>query len=514
VTVTGNSIDRDDPYRSTAPRGRAGFGALVRSEGTKFGTVRGWPVGLLVAALVTVLIGVVSAMGSRSVCTGPNGGPCAAHIPPLGPDGSAVTDSFTFVHQELSGDGSLTVRVASLSGQDTPAEPWAKAGIIVKENTDQGSPYVAILLTGGHGIRLQHNYTGDVAGPGAAPDMPRWLRLTRAGATVTGLVSKDGSHWDQVGTATLTGATGALPIGLFVTSPDHVETVQRFGGTESNGNATLATAAFDHVAGQGLGGGWQVEQIGAGGPGGPAPGFTRSDGTFTLSGSGDIAPAIAGPRPNTGERSLIGVFAGLIVLMVIGTLFITSEYRRGLIRTTIAATPGRVSVLLAKAVVLGGVTFGTGLLASAVSYWVVGAIARGNGKYLLPVSGLTELRVIVGTAGLLAVSSVLALAVGTVLRRAAGAVATTTVLVVLPYILSIASVLPAGAANWLLRLTPAAGFAVQQSTPAYPQVDSAYLPSAGYFPLAPWAGFAVLCGWALLAVALAAVTLRRRDVSG
>ena len=56
--------------------------------------------------------------------------------------------------------------------------------------------------------------------------------------------------------------------------------------------------------------------------------------------------------------------------------------------------------------------------------------------------------------------------------------------------------LPAGAADWLLRVTPAAGFAVQQSHPRYPQVAAAYTPTNGYYPLAPWAGFAVLCAWA------------------
>jgi hypothetical protein len=33
----------------------------------------------------------------------------------------------------------------------------------------------------------------------------------------------------------------------------------------------------------------------------------------------------------------------------------------------------------------------------------------------------------------------------------------------------------------------------------------------GYFPLAPWAGFGVLCLWAALALCLATVLLRRRD---
>ena len=83
---------------------------------------------------------------------------------------------------------------------------------------------------------------------------------------------------------------------------------------------------------------------------------------------------------------------------------------------------------------------------------------------------------------------------------------------VLPYILAVvAPVLPAGPADWVLRVTPAAAFAVQQSAPQYAQVSSAYTPFNGYYPLAPWAGFAVLCGYAALALALAIFLLRQRD---
>jgi ABC-type transport system involved in multi-copper enzyme maturation permease subunit len=121
---------------------------------------------------------------------------------------------------------------------------------------------------------------------------------------------------------------------------------------------------------------------------------------------------------------------------------------------------------------------------------------------------------VVGTAALVAVVAVLALAVGTMLRRSAAAVTLVIVAIVLPYLLGVVSVLPAAAADWVLRITPAAAFAVQQAVPQYSQVTAQYSPRAGggYFPLAPWAGFAVLCGWAALAVALAVVLLRRRDV--
>jgi len=43
--------------------------------------------------------------------------------------------------------------------------------------------------------------------------------------------------------------------------------------------------------------------------------------------------------------------------------------------------------------------------------------------------------------------------------------------------------LPAdGLSQWLLRVTPATGFAVQQTLIEYPQVVAHHAPSAGYFP--------------------------------
>jgi ABC-type transport system involved in multi-copper enzyme maturation permease subunit len=98
-----------------------------------------------------------------------------------------------------------------------------------------------------------------------------------------------------------------------------------------------------------------------------------------------------------------------------------------------------------------------------------------------------------------------------VLRRSAAAVTTGLGLVLLPWIRAMAAGLPAGPAQWLLRVTPAAGFAIQQSIPEYPQVGGFYAPATGYYPLAPWAGFTVLCVWTALALALAFVLIRRRD---
>ena len=232
-----------------------------------------------------------------------------------------------------------------------------------------------------------------------------------------------------------------------------------------------------------------------------------------MSGSGDIAP-IPGGTAAAGrgiESTLAGTFAGLIVAIVLGALFITAEYRRGLTHTTLAASPQRGRLLAAKAVVIASVAFGAGLVASAIALPLGEHILRANGNYIYAASLHTELRVVLGTAALFALTAVLGLAVGVMLRRSAGAVTLAIALVVLPYLLAVASVLPASAGTWLLRLTPAAAFAVQQSLVRYPQVSYAYTPANGYLPLAPWAGLLVLCAYTAVALGLAFTLLRRRD---
>ena len=533
------------PYRPGTQAGRDQFTQLLRAEWTKFRTVRGWVIGMVVAALVTVVLGLLITGGGSNTCQssptspGQSGAACLPHIP-LGPGGQAVTDQFYFVRQPLTGNGSITVRVTSLTGLYTNSnaqtaqagqgltkgvEPWSKAGVIIKASTRPGSAYAAMMITGSNGVRMQYDYTHDTAGlPGAvSAASPRWLRLTRSGDTITGYDSADGTHWTQVGTARLAGLPSTAQAGLFTSSPDHTTVVsQSLGGGTNSGGPTMATAVFDHASlpGPSPGGAWTGDAVGGKAAGGAASsglqGFHQASGRFTVSGSGDIAPLIYNPAgsgfpTSTIEQGLVGAFAGLIAVVVVAVMFITAEYRRGMIRTTLAASPRRGRVLAAKAIVAGAVTFVAGLAAAIVTVPLGNRLAHAKGSYVLPVTSLTELRVIAGTAALLAVAAVLALAIGTALRRSAGAVTAVIMVIVLPYILGTAAVLPVGAENWLLRVTPAAAFAIQQSMPQYPQVTAGYTPTAGYFPLAPWAGLAVLCAWAALALGLALYLLRRRD---
>jgi ABC-type transport system involved in multi-copper enzyme maturation permease subunit len=522
--VTAGIVTPQDSGQETAPDA---FTQLLRAEWTKFRSVRAWVTAMIAASLVTVGLGLLIVSGS--VCSvgpfpgHPQADACSA---PLGPGGVAVTDSFYFVHQPLTGNGSLTVRVTALTGvvlnSGAPGlQPWSKAGIIVKQNQRPGSAYAAMLVTGGHGVRMQYDYTHDVAGPAGpvSAASPRWLRLLRSGDTLTGFESADGTRWTRVGAATLPGLPATVQAGLFATSPP---VVQQSSAVEAGSGDTRATATFDHVSltegGHRSTGarGWTGTDVGL--PPGPlgagqAGGFQRAGGAFTVAGSGDIAPSVMPQGVGTPiSITLIGAFAGLIAIIVVATGFITAEYRRGLIRVTLAASPRRGRVLAAKAIVIGSVTFVAGLASAAAAIPLGERVLRQHGNFIAPVPALTELRVIVGTALLLAVAAVLALAVGVVLRRSAAAVTTVIALIVLPYLLAVASpALPAGPADWLLRVTPAAAFAIESTSTRYPQVSNNYLPFFGYYPLGPWAGLAVLCGYAAAALALASVLLRRRD---
>lgn len=518
-------IGETTPVRGTRMAGHDGFAQLLRSEWVKFWTVRAWVVSLVLAAVLTA--GVTLALANAS---GSNGA-----LPDVvtGPGGVAVNDSFYFMHRTLAGNGDITVRVTSLAdgafpglGEGTLAtQPWAKAGIILKDGTQAGSAYAAVMATPGHGVRMQYDFTHDTAGlPGAVSvSSPRWLRLVRSGDTVTGYDSADGSHWTMIGSGTLAGPGSSVQAGLFVASP----------WVSQNGNelVTQASARFDDLS---LQGGWSAGEWGqcevaasylGGGVKGVARGCvqttaqgirigseTQSGGTFAVAGTGDISPYV--PAVDILGGVFKGTLAGLVALIALGGVFISSEYRRGVIRTTFAGSPRRGRVILAKAAVIGTVAFAASLAGAAIALAITGPELRSNGwtSPIYPLVSLgtgTGLRIVAGTAVLLALAAVFALAVAVILRRGAGAITVGIALFVGPLLVAAAVGRPAGA--FLLRVTPAAAFSVQQGVQRYPQSNAVCLASHGCYPLAPWNGVAVLAIWTVAALVASWYVVSRRD---
>jgi len=457
---------------------------LLRREWSAFRRP-GRLVALIAAALAVVGLGLLYAVSSRADC----GGPCP--VVPVAADGSVVSDKFWFVHRDLGREGSITVQLTSMTGTITYPPPnhdqivpglvpWAKAGIIVKDGVRRGSTYAALMMTGSQGVHFQHDYKYDVAG--SAGSSPRWLRLTRSGDTITGADSVDGRQWHTVGTATLTGLPDTAQVGLFATSPGDL-TVD---GAIQQVRFTQTVGVFDHITVAGGAGAWRSEAVGEMNQTDwekhhHADGSEEKDGVVTVSGTGDIGP-VAEDGAFGPESTLPGLLIALIIVLI-------SAARYG--ARTVAARP----VLAARAAVVGTATFVAGLVAVGVTVPVGVAILRGNGFTVQSVSALTGVGVVVGVAAVLGLCAVFAFGLGVWLRRGWAAILIGLALVAVPYAVTVVPLLPDSAAEWLLRLTPAAGFAVKQTIVEYSQVTAHYAPSAGYFPLPWWAGLGVLCAY-------------------
>lgn len=466
--------------------GKDGFGQVLRGEWTKFRTVRSTAICMVIMFGLTLLLSLfVSSVGSTNANEGPQ-----------------FSDELHFVHQPLSGDGTVIARVAS---QD-PSHEWAKAGIMIKAGTAHGSAYAAIMVTPGHGVRLQSTFDTDIAGSAGAA--PRWLKITRVGGMVTGFESADGRDWRQVGAVTVGSLPGTVEVGPFVSSPFAFTTIKTGGGSETRAFPTTGKARFDNITAPSTR--WTDDDVANPDPDlrlGQPGSSTEDSGTFTVTGSGDVAGyGIASWRgPGDDDivvNSLTGVQIGLMAVVALGVLFATSEYKTGTIRTTFAASPRRGRVLAAKAIIVGGAVFLVGLVASVTAFLVTQPLLRSNGYQppAYPHPSLTDgpvLRAVVGTALFLAVLALLSLAIGMIRRRTVGAIIVVLVLIIVPQILQ--PVVSLDVQLWMNRLTPTAGLAIQQTRERF---DNA---------IDPWAGFAVLCAWAAAALGIAVWQLRKRD---
>jgi ABC-type transport system involved in multi-copper enzyme maturation permease subunit len=467
-------------YRSTMSgstmSGSATFGGLLRSEWTKLRSVRRWALAMGAVVVLTVLVALLSAVGSSRVHSGGGGqeGLRRAMVD------SSVQDGGEFARRTLAGEGSVVARVVE---QDDSHE-WAKAGLMVRASDGHGDSYVALVLTPGHGVRLLAKDAEEIAGRGGGA--PRWLRLDRDGPVVTGFESADGADWRRVGSVEVDDLPEQVLVGLYTGSASEIVVQRQFGGESVDSRLTAGRASFDEVRVSGRGADTWTTRDGR---------ESDVDGVVTLTGAGDLGPDLM--AEDVTNMTLAGILVGLIAMVAVAVLFVTTEYRRGLVLLTFSASPRRGRVLAAKALVLGAAALVTGVVAGLAAYLVTTPIQESKG---IPVRSLGDpevLRAVLGTGPLLAVIAVFSLAVATLFRRTTPTVSVVLLLLLVPQV--VATGLPVSVAGWLDRLTPAAGFALQQTMVRY---DTA---------IGPWAGFAVLCGYAAVALALAGWRLRRRD---
>jgi ABC-type transport system involved in multi-copper enzyme maturation permease subunit len=131
-------------------------------------------------------------------------------------------------------------------------------------------------------------------------------------------------------------------------------------------------------------------------------------------------------------QSLRGLFLAQIAIGVLGVLVISAEYATGLIRTTLTAVPQRRTLLAAKGLVFGAVAAVVSVISALGAFFVGQAVL--DRKHLgVSLGDPHVLRAVLGAGVYLLVIGLLGLAIGAIVRRTAGAIATLfAVVLVLP----------------------------------------------------------------------------------
>lgn len=225
---------------------------------------------------------------------------------------------------------------------------------------------------------------------------------------------------------------------------------------------------------------------------------------FTASVDAADCPAPQGCHEDTTKLTLSGTWLGQAAVVVLAALVITNEHATRMIQTTLAATPRRAVVLLAKAAVVAGVVLAAAVLGVAGSLLTGRFFLEGNGFTAangyppLSLGSEPTLRAASGTVLYLVLVGLLSLGAGALLRDTAG---TITAVLTLFYIAPLA-VQFVGDPQWRERLekaAPSAGMAVQATR----DLDR--------LPIGPWAGLGVLAAYAAGALLAGGAAFIRRD---
>jgi ABC-2 type transport system permease protein len=200
---------------------------------------------------------------------------------------------------------------------------------------------------------------------------------------------------------------------------------------------------------------------------------------------------------NAVATSLTGTFFAAVPFGVLGALMVSGEYTTGMIRASLTAVPRRLPVLWAKLVVFAGITFVAALAASFASFFLGQALLSGH-HLNVAITAPDALRSVIGAALYATVAGLIGVALGALFRNTAAAIATFAgVFFVIP---PLTHLLPASVSSHLAPYLPSnAGDVIWGGG------------SDLLHPLSPWTGFALLCGYAVVIIGVAAWRLRRAD---
>jgi ABC-2 type transport system permease protein len=205
------------------------------------------------------------------------------------------------------------------------------------------------------------------------------------------------------------------------------------------------------------------------------------------------------PREQANFNALDHVFAGVqlaqLAIGVLGVLVITAEYSTGMIRASMTAVPKRLPVLWGKALVFAATTAALMIPAVFIAFFVGNAIlSRHHINIAFTHPGVP--RAVIGAGLYLVVVGLFALGLGTIVRNTAGGIALFAgIMFVIPPLLN---VLPS---NWNNAISPYLPLSAGE----------AIMSLSSWHGRSPWAGLGLFFFYALAALAIGAVLLRRRD---
>lgn len=204
-------------------------------------------------------------------------------------------------------------------------------------------------------------------------------------------------------------------------------------------------------------------------------------------------------KPHGAEVITGGYQFGMITIAVLGSLLMTGEYSSGMIRSTLAAVPTRLPVLVGKALALMVVTIAVSVMSILGSFLVATPMLADHD--LVPGLDDPETWQVFGGMTLLFLAvALLSLGLAAVLRHTAGAItAALGLLLVLPGVLQFITI------DWV------------QDVISYMPLPAAmaFLDVSGVFGtnelLSAWQGVAVLGGYVVVALLAGVLCLRNRD---
>jgi ABC-2 type transport system permease protein len=188
---------------------------------------------------------------------------------------------------------------------------------------------------------------------------------------------------------------------------------------------------------------------------------------------------------------------GQLFVVVLGVLLIASEFSTGMIRSTVLAAPRRYSALAAKAVVLSAVVFVLSEVIAWISFLAGAAIAHKH--QVVTVSTPGTLRAILGFGVVMVLAGLFALAVGTLVRHTAAAMAVgLAMFLVVPVLLGF---IPGSAGEHITNAMPSQAAQLVMDRTIQPGVPYTQLEALG-----------IAVAWTAVLLVPAFVSFKKRDI--